>query len=705
MLIRNKLIIFSLCIIFSLSVVIVSVIGVKEYKQSIYDLNENMQKNMQLVEKSIDIFLNDAYSTVDMLSNHPVAKSADTSIASYVNRTEPTKPRSIKVSDVEKGLVTEFKATQKAYPSYVEIFLGTKWGNFISDADYAISGGFDPRTRGWYKAAQSAKSGCVLSDAYLSTSGEIVVCVAKTFSGYDGEVNGTVGIDITLKTLTDMISTFKIGETGYIALLQGDGVVLADAKHTDWNAKNVSELNVPELEKLAKSKGGKAKLKLDGKSYYAINLPLDKEIGGFTLNWKLVCFMQNSEIFSNFYSVIISIIIIAVALLLLFGFAAFVFAKKLTQPIENMRKMLDKNDYTVRLDESGNDELSHLAVNFNKTFGTISDALKSILHSTQKMDGTGKTLSEEMGNTASAAGEISSNIENINQQTTVQNDAVAETVTATNAIINAIEQLTASINEENNSVSESKQSIQKMVDGMTESVSLFSQNNKMMQDVVSHTDEGNTSMQRMNEIVAKLAEKSSSLLETSNMIQSIASQTNLLAMNAAIEAAHAGESGKGFAVVADEIRKLAENSNEQGKQAETAIKESLEIIEEVTSVGSDTKAKFVNVSRLVNDVSAFEEKMAQMIESQRNVANEALAAIHTIDKDTQIAKDDSERVMEASQVVQEKMQTLEKISATITSGMTEMTTGVQLISTSLQKTNAIAAENKENIDSLSNEIG
>ena len=207
-----------------------------------------------------------------------------------------------------------------------------------------------------------------------------------------------------------------------------------------------------------------------------------------------------------------------------------------------------------------------------------------------------------------------------------------------------------------------------------------------------------------NEIVAQIAERSGALLETSQVIQNIAAQTNLLAMNAAIEAAHAGESGKGFAVVADEIRKLAEESNVQGKQIGEVIKESLQIIEQIAAAGGGAEKTFDKVYELITNLSTQEKEILASMREQENANREILGAVKDINAATQEVKNGSEAMLQGGERAVEDMHRLDSFTNIVTTSMNEMAAGAVQINNAVQEVNDITQKNKQSIKNLAGEV-
>ena len=316
----------------------------------------------------------------------------------------------------------------------------------------------------------------------------------------------------------------------------------------------------------------------------------------------------------------------------------------------------------------------------------------------------GASLLETMQKTATESTNIDVNAKDLKTKLHAQKDRVLQTDKAVVAIIESLERLEKNIEIQTGKMKESSESVEKVMNNVLQVTSMLQENTSLIKDVHQLTIKGKKDAQNSNQVVANIAEKSGGLLEAGEVIQSIAKQTNLLAMNAAIEAAHAGESGKGFAVVATEIRKLAEESNLQGKKIASVIKESLSIIKELISVGRETEKTFGEVSSLMSQVETQESDILDAMNRQDKRGKEIIVAISHISGVTEDVRLGSNEMLNRGEVVTQNMKNLANITEVFVRAVDEITNDIAQINIAAQNVNSITQKNKQNIDLLKGEI-
>jgi methyl-accepting chemotaxis protein len=267
-----------------------------------------------------------------------------------------------------------------------------------------------------------------------------------------------------------------------------------------------------------------------------------------------------------------------------------------------------------------------------------------------------------------------------------------------------IDKLNGHIDRQTASVSQSSSAIEEMIANIQSVTQTLVKNSNNVRDLAAASEVGRTGLEEVATDIQGIARESEGLLEINAVMENIASQTNLLSMNAAIEAAHAGEAGKGFAVVADEIRKLAESSGEQSKTISTVLKKIKESIDKITKSTDEVLNKFEAIDAKVRTVTEQEENIRNAMEEQGEGSKQILDAVGQLNEITRMVKGGSVEMLEGSKEVIHESKNLGAVTQEIADGMNEMATGADQINNAVAQINTISGENKENIDILVKEV-
>jgi methyl-accepting chemotaxis protein len=450
---------------------------------------------------------------------------------------------------------------------------------------------------------------------------------------------------------------------------------------------------------------------LDGLPYIAVMSPL-VDAGGAVIG-ALFVGQSIAEIegliAGGYRSMLARILAGTAAAVALIGAAASLGLRSSIMPLRKTVGLLEEisregGDLTRRIESRRSDETGRLARHFNAFAERLRSEFARMKVETASLRANAALLERSSGSTAAAVGEILSEIEVVRDRVIDQSASVAESTSAVEQIVRNIEALDLRIAEEASAIESSSGSISRMAGGIESTTARVSDLVERVGRLKISSEEGSQAIGAAAAEIAETARQSEKLLELNGLIAAVASRTNLLAMNAAIEAAHAGDAGRGFAIVADEIRRLAEESAASARQTAGELRSIKLSIDRLVQSSGLAEAAFGRIDGSILDADAGLNEIAEEMAGQRSGVGKVLSALGSMRRATEIITEGSSEMRSGGRLVIDEMKNLMSLSATIEGSVSSIAAEVGKIAEEAGRTAEAARMNGESAAALESEL-
>ena len=544
----------------------------------------------------------------------------------------------------ENELVPYLQLAQKA-GGFDDIFFGTPEGQMYRSHPERNRATYDPRIRPWYRDAQKAGKQ-IITEAYQDAITKTLLVTIAEPVRKNGEFIGVVGADVLIDQLIEDVINLDAGDNAHAMLIDmANGTLLA---HPDKSLalKPITNLSAelsPNAIIGAANEGKIKNILMNGreKLYYFSRVP--------GTNWMFAIEMDRETEEAGHAKLLGEMLLTAIVITLVVIFAVSWLVGFLFRDLNRVSKALEEiasgeGDLTQRLEPRSNDEVGQLALNFNRFVGNM-HAMVS------KLSQVSSALSQQASQTAHQAEERS-------QRIAYQQDEINMVATAVNEMAAATQEIAGNAD---NTAANSSEAVDVCQHGSAQVTKTQSSIQNLAQEVLVATN-----------VIQELEAHGNSINAILSTIQGIAEQTNLLALNAAIEAARAGEQGRGFAVVADEVRVLSQRTHASTQEIQATI----EMLQ-------DTTGKAVSIM----------DNSRQLAETSVDDANSAAVSLTQIHAAVERISDMATQIASAAEE-----------QASVTTEITRNTEGIRDVSNELSTEAQQAAVQASNLSVLSSEL-
>ena len=432
-------------------------------------------------------------------------------------------------------------------------------------------------------------------------------------------------------------------------------------------------------------------------------------IGNSDTYWSVMIGSGENYMLHEVNQMVRTTIMLVIPIYFLFVITVYIIFSNFTKPIVRISDALKdisegEGDLTRTIVIKSTDEIGGLAHHFNATMGNIGGLVRTIKNKVNALTNTSFELSSNMAKTSMAIEQISENFEKMKSVEKHQKEEAVKSERAVEIIKASTGNLNKLVDEQSERVDTSSSAIEEMTANIQSVTRTLVENTKNVRSLMEASENGKNGLQTVAQAIQEIVRDSEGLVQINSVMENIASQTNLLSMNAAIEAAHAGEAGRGFAVVAGEIRKLAESSGEQSKTTATMLKKIKTSIDSITSSSNEVFTRFEAIDRGVKTVSEHENNIRCSMEEQEAGGKQILDSVSRLKDITASVKEGALDVSGSSGELIKETNEFIKISNQVVTGMNEIISGaMSQIKLAVIHVDEMSVENDRNFSDLKNE--